>query len=54
MNHIVFEIVPHLRSHGDWLLRLTRGAPFGMWFREGKHAESYAKWVAQELERAEV
>jgi hypothetical protein len=51
---VTFEIIPHPRSRGDWLLKPTRGAPFGLWYRDRAHAVSYAEWVARELESAEI
>jgi hypothetical protein len=54
MSHVCFEIIPHPRSRGDWLLKPTRGAPFGLWYRDRAHAVSYAEWVAREVESAEI
>lgn len=51
---ITFEIVPHRRSRGDWLLKPTRGAPFGLRYRNRADAVSYAEWVAREVDRAEI
>jgi len=49
-----FEIVPHPRSRGDWLLKPSRGAPFGLRYKERAYAVSYAEWVAREVEAAEI
>jgi hypothetical protein len=49
-----FEIVPHPHFRGDWLLKPTRGAPFGLWYRDRAHAVSYAEWVAREVDHAEI
>jgi len=38
-----FEIIPHLRYGRDWFLKPTRGARFGMWYRERAQAVSYAR-----------
>jgi hypothetical protein len=51
---MLFEIAPHPRFRGDWLLKPTRGAPFGLWYRDRAQAVSYAEWVARELDRAEL
>ena len=40
------EIIPHPRYRGEWLLKPTRGAPFGLWYRDRAHAVSYAEWDA--------
>jgi hypothetical protein len=50
----MFEIIPHPRSHGDWLLKPTQDAPFGLWYKDRAHAVSYAEWVAREVETAEI
>ena len=47
MTHACFEIVPHPRSPGEWLLKPTRGVPFGLWYRDRAHAVSYAEWLAR-------
>ena len=31
MDVTVFEIMPHPRHPGDWLLKPCRGAPYGLW-----------------------
>jgi hypothetical protein len=54
MQTPTFEIVPHPRSRGDWLLKPNRGAPFGLWYRNCGHAVSYAEWVAREMDAAEI
>lgn len=54
MQQIGFEIVPHPHFRGDWLLKRSRGAPFGLWYRDRDHAVSYAEWVAREVDRAEI
>jgi hypothetical protein len=46
--------MPHPRYCGDWLLKPTRGAPFGLWYRDRAHAVSYAEWVAREVDCAEI
>ena len=51
---VLFEITPHPRYRGEWLLKPTRGAPFGLWYRERAHAVSYAEWVAREVDCAEI
>lgn len=51
---VTFDIVPHRGSRADWFLNPTRGAPFGLWYRDRQHAVSYAEWVARELDRAEI
>ena len=51
---VTFEIVPHPRFRGDWLLKPNRGAPFGLWYRDREHAVRYAEWVARELDGAEI
>jgi hypothetical protein len=45
---------PHPRYRGDWLLKPTRGAPFGLWYRDRAHGVSYAEWVAREVDCAEI
>jgi hypothetical protein len=30
MKPVCFEIIPHPRYRGGWLLKPTRGAPFGL------------------------
>jgi len=54
MEQLTFEIVPHPRSRGDWLLKPSRFAPFGLWYRDLEHAISYAAWAAREADRAEI
>ncbi|MGO9274372.1 MAG: hypothetical protein ACLQOO_29765 [Terriglobia bacterium] len=54
MQHLTFEIVPHPRSRGDWLLKPSRFAPFGLWYRDLEHAISYAAWAARGADCAEV
>ena len=54
MRHLTFEIVPHPRSRGDWLLKPGRCAPFGLWYRDLEHTISYAAWAAREADRAEI
>jgi len=54
VQQLTFEIVPHPRSRGDWLLKPSRFAPFGLWYRDLEHAISYSKWAAREANRAEV
>jgi hypothetical protein len=51
---VVFEIIPHPHHRGEWLLKPTRGAPFGLWYLERAHAVSYAEWVAREVDSAEI
>jgi hypothetical protein len=54
VQQIGFEIVPHPRYRGDCLLKPTRGAPFGLWYRDRAYAVSYAEWVAREVDSAEI
>ena len=54
MQPIRFEILPHPRYRDDWLLKPTRGAPFGLWYRYRADAVSYAEWVAREVDRAAI
>jgi hypothetical protein len=54
MEKLIFEIVPHPRARGDWLLKPNRGAPFGLWYRDREHAVSYAQWVGREVDCAEI
>jgi hypothetical protein len=54
VQQIRFEIVPHPRYGGDWLLKPTRGAPFGLRYRDRAYAVSYAEWVAREVDTAEI
>jgi hypothetical protein len=54
MEKLTFEIVPHPRWRGDWLLKPNRGAPFGLWYRDRDHAVSYAEWVGREVDCAEI
>jgi len=49
-----FDIVPHPRYRGDWLLKPSRGAPFGLWYKERAYAVSYTEWIAREVEAAEI
>ena len=49
-----FEIVPHPKFRSDWFLKPTRGAPFGLWYRDRAEAVSYAEWIAREVDRAEI
>lgn len=49
-----FDIVPHPKFGSDWFLKPTRGAPFGLWYRDRAHAVSYADWAAREVDRAEI
>ena len=51
---VTFEIIPHPRFRGDWLLKPTWGAPFGLWYRDRQFAISYAEWLAREVETAEI
>jgi len=54
MDVTVFEIVPHPRHPGDWLLKPCRGAPYGLWYGNLEYAIHYAEWVAQDCENAEI
>jgi hypothetical protein len=36
------------------LLKPCRGAPYGFWYGELRQAISYAQWVAQDFENAEI
>ena len=49
-----FEVIPHPRFRGDWLLKPTSGAPCGLWYRDRQFAVSDAEWLAREAERAEI
>ena len=49
-----FEVIPHPRFRGDWLLKPTWGAPCGLWYRDRQFAISYAEWLAREVEAAEI
>jgi len=49
-----FEIIPHPRYRGDWFLKPTRGAPFGLWYPNRQDAVNYAERVAQEVDCAEI
>ena len=51
---VAFEVIPHPRFRGDWLLKPAWGAPCGLWYRERQFAISYAEWAARELENAEI
>ena len=51
---ITFEVIPHPRFRGDWLLKPAWGAPFGLWYRDRQFAISYAEWLAREVETAEI
>ena len=51
---VAFEVIPHPRFRGDWLLKPTAGAPCGLWYRDRQFAVSYAEWPAREAERAEI
>jgi hypothetical protein len=54
MSESIFEIIPHPRHPGDWLLKPCRGAPYGLWYGNLQYAISYAEWAAQDLENAEI
>jgi hypothetical protein len=54
MQQLTIEIVPHPRSRGDWLLKPSRGAPLGLWFRDRQFAINDAEWVAKETDRAQI
>jgi len=54
MSESVFEIVPHPRHPGDWLLKPCRGAPYGLWYGNREYAIHYAEWSARDLESAEI
>jgi hypothetical protein len=51
---VAFEVIPHPRFRGDWLLKPAWGAPCGLWYRERQFAVSYAEWLPRELEAAEI
>ena len=51
---VIFEIVPHPRHRGDWLLKPNLRAPYGLWYGEGEFAVHYAEWSAREMDRAEI
>ena len=51
---ITFEVIPHPRFRGDWLLMPAWGAPFGLWYRDRQFAINYAEWLAREVEIAEI
>jgi hypothetical protein len=36
------------------VLKPTKGAPFGLWYRNREYAVSYAAWIARELDSAET
>jgi hypothetical protein len=54
MDVTVFEIVLRPQHPGDWLLKANECIPYGLWYREFRQAISYAKWVAQDHENAEI
>jgi hypothetical protein len=55
MNQVRFEgIVPHPRSRGDWLLKPTRGARCGLWYRDRQFVIRDAEWLTREAERVEI
>ena len=54
MDVTVFEIVPHPLQRGHWLLKTNQRLPYGFWFGELRQAISYAQWVAQDCENAEI
>ena len=54
MRECVFEIIPHPRHPGDWLLKPCRGAPYGLSYGNLDYAIHYAEWVAQDCENAEI
>jgi hypothetical protein len=51
---VILEIIPHPRYRGDWLLKPTRGVPFGLCYGERAHAVSHAEWITREVDRAEI
>jgi len=51
---VTFEVIPHPRYRGDWLLKPTWGVPFGLWYRDRQFATSYAEWLAREMKTAEI
>jgi len=54
VQQLTFEIVPHPCSRGDWLLKPSRFAPFGLWYRDLEPAISYVAWEVREEDRAEI
>lgn len=50
---VSFDIVPHPRCRGEWLLKPARGVPLDLWYRDRDHAIS-AEWVAREVDLAEI
>jgi hypothetical protein len=46
---VTLEVIPHRRFRGDWLLKPTWGAPFGLWYRDRQFAINYAEWLAREV-----
>ena len=49
-----FQVIPHPRFRGDWFLKPTWGAPFGLRYRDRQFAINYAEWLAREVETAEI
>jgi hypothetical protein len=54
MEPIVFEVVPHPRYRGDWILKPNNSVPWGLWYGNRDFAVSYAEWRAREKEHAEI
>jgi hypothetical protein len=54
MNPAIFEVLPHPKHPGDWMLKAGHGVPFDLWYGRKEYAVSYAEWVAREMDRAEI
>ena len=54
MKSLRFEIVPHPRYRGDWLLKPNQRVPFGLWYKELRYAINYVRWSARQVDRAEI
>ena len=54
MSPTLFEIIPHPQHRGQWLLKPNECLPYGLWYRELRHAINYAEWSARDLENAEI
>jgi len=49
LESVTFEVIAHPRFCGDWLLKPTWGAPFGLWYRDRQFAIKYAEWLVREV-----
>jgi hypothetical protein len=47
MNPAIFEVLPHPKHLGDWMLKAGHGVPFDLWYGRKEYAVSYAEWVAR-------